>query len=130
MRAEAWNGDAELARLGRCHTRFPADFDETRMDLRHHSGKPAPPQGQDFPLLEHLNLRHPLIALAKLIGWNAFGQVAYAAMVLGRASAAFLAVPDDVTLDILIGSTGSEGRARPASKASPARFMSRARQPG
>jgi hypothetical protein len=36
------------------------------MDPRHHSGKPAPSQRQDFPSLEHLNLHHPLIVLAKL----------------------------------------------------------------
>jgi IS5 family transposase len=50
------------------------------MDPRHFSGKPALSQRQDFPLLEHLNLHHPLIVLAKLIDWNAIDQVAYEAM--------------------------------------------------
>lgn len=44
------------------------------------SGMPAAPQGQAFPLLEHLNLRHPLIVLAKLIDWPAIDRVAYASM--------------------------------------------------
>jgi transposase, IS5 family len=50
------------------------------MDRRHHSRKPEASQRQDFPLLEHLNVRHPLIVLAKLIDWNAIEQVAYEAM--------------------------------------------------
>ena len=50
------------------------------MDPRHHSGKPEPSQRQDFPLLEHLNLHHPLIVLARLIDRNAIDQVAYDAM--------------------------------------------------
>ena len=50
------------------------------MDPRHHSREPAPSHRQDFPLLEHLNLHHPLIVLAKLIDWNAIDQVAYEAM--------------------------------------------------
>jgi len=60
--------------------RFPANFDEANMDLRHHSGKTGSPQRQEFPLLEHLNLQHPLIVLAKLIDWNAIDQIAYEAM--------------------------------------------------
>ena len=51
------------------------------MDPRHHSEKPAPSHRQDFPLLENLNLHHPLIVLAKLIDWNAIDQVACEAMV-------------------------------------------------
>jgi IS5 family transposase len=50
------------------------------MDPRHHSGKPGASPRQDFPLLEHLNARHPLILLAKLIDWNAIERVAYEAM--------------------------------------------------
>lgn len=50
------------------------------MDPRHHSGKLRASQRQEFPLLEHLNLAHPLIVLAKLIDWNAIEQVAYDAM--------------------------------------------------
>lgn len=50
------------------------------MDSRHHSGKPGASQRQDFPLLEHLNTRHPLIVLARLIDWNAIERVAYETM--------------------------------------------------
>jgi IS5 family transposase len=60
--------------------RFPANFGEANMDLRHHSGKTGSPQRQEFPLLGHLNLQHPLIVLAKLIDWNAIDQVAYEAI--------------------------------------------------
>jgi hypothetical protein len=44
------------------------------MDSRHHSRKPASSQRRDFPLLEHINLHHPLIVLARLIDWNAIDQ--------------------------------------------------------
>ncbi len=50
------------------------------MDSRHFSRNPLPSHGQDFPLLEHLNLQHPLIVLAKLIDVNAIAQIAYEAM--------------------------------------------------
>jgi len=50
------------------------------MDPRHHSGKPASSQRQDFPLLEHLNRHHPLNVLANLIEWNAIDQVVYEPM--------------------------------------------------
>jgi IS5 family transposase len=50
------------------------------MDSRHHFGKPVASQRQDFPLLEHLNARHPLIVLARLIDWNAIERVAYEVM--------------------------------------------------
>jgi IS5 family transposase len=50
------------------------------MDPRHPSGKPAPSRRQECPLLEHLNLHHPLIVLANLIDWNAIDQVAYETM--------------------------------------------------
>jgi IS5 family transposase len=50
------------------------------MDSSHHSGKPRASQRQDFPLLEHLNLGHPLIVLARLIDWDAIERVAYDAM--------------------------------------------------
>jgi hypothetical protein len=62
---------AGFAGFGWRHRCFPADFDEVRMDPRQHCGKPAATQRQDFPLLEHLNLSHPLIVLAKLIDWDA-----------------------------------------------------------
>jgi hypothetical protein len=33
--------------------------------------EPALARRQEFPLLEHLKLNHPLFLLAKLIDWNA-----------------------------------------------------------
>jgi hypothetical protein len=80
MQAGARDRRVEFARFGQCHMRFPANSDEARMGQGHHFGKPVPSQRQDFPLLEHLNLHHPLIVLAKLIDWNAIDQVAYEAM--------------------------------------------------
>src|SRR5947209_720316 len=34
------------------------------------------PSRQDFPLMEHLNQRHPLLVLAKWIDWDAIERVA------------------------------------------------------
>jgi IS5 family transposase len=51
------------------------------MALCHHSGKPEALRRQDFPLLEHLNARHPLfLLLAKAIDREAIERVAYATM--------------------------------------------------
>jgi IS5 family transposase len=47
------------------------------VDARHHSKKAVPVQRQEFPLLDHLHLPHPLIVLTKLIDSNAVDQVAY-----------------------------------------------------
>jgi transposase, IS5 family len=44
------------------------------------AAKAGPSQRQGFLLLEHLNLHHPLIVLAKLIDWNAINQIAFEAM--------------------------------------------------
>lgn len=73
-------GGAEFASFARCYIHFPANSDEAEMDPRHHSERSASSQRQDFLLLNHLNLNHPLIVRAKLIDWNAIDQGTYEAM--------------------------------------------------
>jgi hypothetical protein len=80
MQVGARNRRAEFERFGRCHIRWSASSDKAGMNPRPHFGKPASSQRQDSPLLEQLNLHHPLIVLAKLVGWTAIVQVAHEAV--------------------------------------------------